>query len=315
MKNMHVIDRGRVSPVRSNVYRPLCLGSRLTSRRYKSSMSGFDRIRVVMPDQASRMEFQNSKGEHLVGTFVQANIHTSGRGGESNHGTIVLMCHGYTSNKNSCRFAEIAQSLADAGMSSFRFDHPCAVGGESERIGEFRMGNHGDEVEDIRCAVAFLRDQGYDVVCLLGHSKGGTNVIKYSAEHGDIPRVVNLAGRFQPMNGLDARFGKGILETLKTQGPRERKEPWGTWTMRYEDFQERATLAMEAYAASIRDAGRVELVSIHGEDDTTISYRESQRCSEILGGECIVIAGGDHNFTSDASAKEMMQHVVAFATR
>jgi len=257
------------------------------------------------------MEFRNSKGEKLVGTLVVQGNSSSNVG----HPRVVLMCHGYTSNKNSCRFSGIAQGLADAGMGSFRFDHPCAVGGESERIGEFRMGNHGDEVDDIRCAASFLRDEGYEVVCLLGHSKGGTNVIKYSAEHGDIPRVVNLAGRFQPINGLDKRFGANILEQLKNQGPQERKEPWGTWTMRYEDFVERAMLPMEDYAKAIRDAGRVELVCIHGREDATISYKESERCAEIVGGDCIVIEGGDHNFTSQQSGRDMIDHVVAFATR
>ena len=260
---------------------------------------------AIVTMSSSSMHFTNTRGETLVGSLVQ---------GRTTPKKIVLLCHGYTSNKNSCRFAEIADGLADAGMSSFRFDHPCAVGGESQRLGEFRMGNHDDEVDDIHCAVEFLRHEGYDVVCLLGHSKGGTNVIKYSSEHGDVPRVVNLAGRFQPMNGLEKRFGDNILETLKTHGPQERTEPWGTWTMRYDDFIERAELPMEMYAATIKEAGRVTLLSIHGRDDTTIDYTESERCAEIVGGECIVIEGGDHNFTSDVSARDMIRHVVAFAT-
>lgn len=253
----------------------------------------------------SRREFRNSKGERLVGLLMK---------GEGTNTDVTLLCHGYTSNKNSCRFGEIAQGLAHAGMSSFRFDHPCAVGGDSTRLGEFRMGNHADEVDDIRCAAEFLRGEGYRVVCLLGHSKGGTNILKYCSDHGDIPRAINLAGRFQPINGLDQRFGASILEKLKQNGPIERKERWGTWTMRYEDFQERATLPMEEFAVSIRDAGKVNLVCIHGRDDATISYEESERCAGILGRDCIVIEGGDHNFTSDSAASDMIRHVVTFAT-
>ena len=36
---------------------------------------------------------------------------------------------------------------------------------------------------------------------LVGHSKGGTGVILYAAAYDDIPRVVNVAGRFDNMRG------------------------------------------------------------------------------------------------------------------
>lgn len=252
------------------------------------------------------LEFRNSKGERVSGLL------TTGKDASND---VVVLCHGYTSNKNSCRFAEIAKSLATAGLSSFRFDHPCAVFGDSERFGDFRMGNHADEVDDIHCAIEYLRQQNFRVVCLLGHSKGGTNVIKYAADFGDVPLVINLAGRFKPMNGLEKRFGKSILERLQKEGPIEKKEPWGVWTMRYEDFIERATLPMEEYAKIIREAGKVNLLCIHGRDDATISYEESEHCASIAGAQCIIIETGDHNFTNNQSAEDMIRHVVAFASR
>ena len=55
--------------------------------------------------------------------------------------------------------------------------------------------------EDIRAAVLFLRSQGKKVTGLVGHSKGGTGVILYAAAYDDIPRVVNVAGRFDNMRG------------------------------------------------------------------------------------------------------------------
>ena len=55
--------------------------------------------------------------------------------------------------------------------------------------------------EDIRAAVLYLRSQGKKVTGLVGHSKGGTGVILYAAAYDDIPRVVNVAGRFDNMRG------------------------------------------------------------------------------------------------------------------
>ncbi len=55
--------------------------------------------------------------------------------------------------------------------------------------------------DDIRATVEYLRAQGKKVSGLVGHSKGGTGVILYAAAFDDIPRVVNIAGRFDNMKG------------------------------------------------------------------------------------------------------------------
>jgi alpha/beta superfamily hydrolase len=259
--------------------------------------------------QPERVSFQNPKGETLVGIVTHALPCSSNTIPQN---SAIVMCHGYTSNKNSCRFKQIATALAHAGFTTLRFDHPCAVYGESERHGEFRMGNHGDEVDDIASAVQYLtKDKQMHVIGLIGHSKGGTNVITYSAEIGDVPLVVNLAGRFQPRCGLEKRFGAGILEKLERDGPITRNESWGTWVMRYDDVQERVNLPMEAYAARIKEDGRVRMLCLHGRDDATIDCKESEKCAEIAGCEVRVIPG-DHNFTDERDGLGMVQEIVQF---
>ena len=254
---------------------------------------------------ATIRKFTSVRGEQLKGSFVS--------GGDD--APVVVLAHGYTSNRNSCKFALIAASLADAGISSFRFDHPMAIGGLSERKGPFRMGNHNDEVADIHAAVTFLRGEGEYVAGVLGHSKGGCNVVKYAAEYGNEcpPRIINLAGRFCPGKAsLEKRFGPGILERLQEDGPVERAEPWGTWTMTYEDVKERIDLPMDDYAKAIAANNRVTLLCVHGRDDDVIHYSESERCAELSGSQLLVIDGGCHNFKSEASGKAMIEAVVSF---
>lgn len=66
------------------------------------------------------------------------------------------------------------------------------------------------QAEDIRAALHFLQSQGKAVSALAGHSKAGTGVICYSAKYRDIPRVVNISGRFDCKEGQ--RFGFGIQD-------------------------------------------------------------------------------------------------------
>ncbi len=58
------------------------------------------------------------------------------------------------------------------------------------------------QVADMHAAVQLMRSMGKRVLCLLGHSKGGINVVLYGARHGDVPKMVNLSGRFRVREGV-----------------------------------------------------------------------------------------------------------------
>lgn len=52
------------------------------------------------------------------------------------------------------------------------------------------------QVADIAAACDYLRGLGKRPVCVVGHSKGGCNVVMFAARHPEVPKIVNLAGRF-----------------------------------------------------------------------------------------------------------------------
>ena len=61
------------------------------------------------------------------------------------------------------------------------------------------------QAEDMRAARQHLQSLGKQVSGLVGHSKAGSGVILYAAKYDDIPRVVNISGRFDNLRG--ARSG------------------------------------------------------------------------------------------------------------
>lgn len=63
----------------------------------------------------------------------------------------------------------------------------------------------------MRSAVEFLQCRGKTVVGLLGHSKAGSGVILYAAKYDDIPRVVNVSGRFDNQQGRPQLYHLGVL--------------------------------------------------------------------------------------------------------
>ena len=60
------------------------------------------------------------------------------------------------------------------------------------------------QAEDMRAAKQYLESLGKQVVGLVGHSKAGSGVVLYAAKHDDIPRVVNISGRFDNQRGAPA---------------------------------------------------------------------------------------------------------------
>ena len=53
----------------------------------------------------------------------------------------------------------------------------------------------------MRSAVEWVRTQGLRALGLLGHSKAGSGVVLYAAKYDDVPRVVNVSGRFVMTSG------------------------------------------------------------------------------------------------------------------
>jgi hypothetical protein len=57
----------------------------------------------------------------------------------------------------------------------------------------------------------------HSVTLLTGHSKAGCDVILYAAKYGDIPLIINVAGRFDMRLGITERFGEDVFAKVKLQ--------------------------------------------------------------------------------------------------
>ncbi|KAL6507195.1 hypothetical protein OROHE_022094 [Orobanche hederae] len=88
--------------------------------------------------------------------------------------------------------------------------------GESE--GSFQFGNYSSEAEDLRSVVEYFSGLNRSTIVVLGHSKGGDDVLLYASKYHDIPAVVNVSGRYALKRGLEERLGNSFLERFKKDG-------------------------------------------------------------------------------------------------
>ncbi|KAF6261303.1 Alpha/Beta hydrolase protein [Scenedesmus sp. NREL 46B-D3] len=151
--------------------------------------------------------------------------------------------------------------------------------------------------------------EGQTVIGLLGHSKGGGEVVLYASTYDDIPLVINVAGRFWMDNGITMRFGEDIFERAQAGPvamPAQRDDGHTfTWMLTKEDLDERVSLDMAAATAAIK---RSRVLTIHGTADSTIPVDDGrQMAAGIAGSRLIEVEGADHNFQA---SQDVLQRLI-----
>ncbi|KAF6266282.1 Alpha/Beta hydrolase protein [Scenedesmus sp. NREL 46B-D3] len=243
----------------------------------------------------TKIEFLNHRGEKLVGTLSDPESIThmppppppSAAGAPQNAPQqqllppVVILAHGYMSSRNSELLVRLATAFGrSCKLSSFRFD----FSGNGDSEGEFRYGQYRSEARELRCAQLHLQQRlGRRVVCMLGHSKGATDVLLYAAQYGDVPCVVNLAARFELQQGVLQRLGPAVLQQLEESGQvqlsgRSHKGSF-TWHLRKEDLQDRLDTDMAAACGSIAETA---VLTVHGSADADVPVQDAHKIAAAI---------------------------------
>lgn len=153
-----------------------------------------------------KVHFPNASGQMLAGIL---DTPTSAPRGYA------LLAPCFTCGKDVLAASRIGRRLSELGIATLRFDFTGL--GDSE--GDFSETNFSSNVEDLKCAAAFLRDEYQPAVLLIGHSLGGAAVL---AAAGDIPEakaIVTIAAPADPDHVLK-QFSCS-LETIEQHGQAE----------------------------------------------------------------------------------------------
>jgi putative redox protein len=127
--------------------------------------------------QNIKVQFDNDAGDRLSGILdMPAGEPTS----------FALFAHCFTCSKNVKGAVNISRALAESGIAVLRFDFTGL--GQSE--GEFADTNFSSNVDDLVGAARFLEENHRAPEILVGHSLGGTAVLR-AAE--DVPSAVAVA--------------------------------------------------------------------------------------------------------------------------
>jgi len=190
-----------------------------------------------------------------------------------------ITCHGFLSNKDGSKYLNIAHSFCEEGLAVFRFDFR----GCGESKGLLEETTLTGRIEDLRAALNFIEEQGFEKIGVMGSSLGGYVSILTAAKD---KRIKALATWATP-SYLNELF------SWKTIG-------------RFQKFLN----DMEKYdiTKSLREV-KCPIIIIHGslDDQVPLSharvlYRNANEPKDIQ-----VIEGADHRFTNTLYRKSAVE--------
>ncbi|ORX97092.1 alpha/beta-hydrolase [Basidiobolus meristosporus CBS 931.73] len=149
----------------------------------------------------SRVEILKSDGLTLVGVLENNSPGTK---------QLILLCDGFPATKNHAFFLELAKALP---VDTFRF----AVGGHRESKGDPQFLCLEQEREDLDAAIHFFTQQGYHIVGLIGHSKGGSAILDYASIRPlpGVKYLINISGIFD-FEKSNNHFGQSLGNETKS---------------------------------------------------------------------------------------------------
>lgn len=137
---------------------------------------------------SEKITFENSRGEKLAAKIefpIDQKPHN-----------FVVFAHCFTCNKNFKAVRYIIKSLTAEGFGVLSFDFTGL--GESE--GDFADTTFSSSVDDLICAVNFLKDNFEMPTMVVGHSLGGAAVILAASQFDEIKAVVTIGTPSSPQH-------------------------------------------------------------------------------------------------------------------
>lgn len=190
------------------------------------------------------VSFKNKKGETLSGIL-------EGLGSKG-----VVLCHGFTGNKDEPLLKALAKGLVQAGFHVLRFD----FSGNGESEGKFEDSHHEKERDDLLCAVDFLRKKGCDRIGLVGHSMGG-EVVLLSSNDAKASAVATLS--------TPLRLSAEILLKFATD--------WAGKSLSDEFLEVVARTNLVKAVKGIK----TPFLIVHGRNDTVVEVKEAEELFRI----------------------------------
>jgi len=204
-----------------------------------------------------KIEFAGHSGFKLAGLLEKP---------DSPHLATALMAHCFTCGKDITAASRIARALAKQGFVVLRFDFT----GIGDSDGDFANTNFTSNVNDLVAAADFLRSEQLPPSILIGHSLGGTAVMKAASAIPEAQGVVTIGSPADAQH-VAHQFSSDI-DTINAQGEAQVDLAGRKYVIKKQFLD-------DISATSSENIGQMKkpLLVLHSPIDETVSIKEAER--------------------------------------
>jgi uncharacterized protein len=236
-----------------------------------------------------KLFFKNSAGLKICGILEEPN---------SDKKEVVIIVHGYSSNKDRPSITGLADELIRRNINSFRID----LDGCGESEGKFEEQTITSAVDDISSAIELMKKRGYSVIDLLGSSAGGLSVMAAALKHPEIHRI----GLRAPVSDYPSqrlrKYGQQYMDDWKQKG----YNYYESGNMRklkinYSFIEDAKKYVMYGKAKEIK----CPILIVHGTADDAVDINDSRKLVKGLPNwKLIELEGADHKLEINGDRSE-----------
>ena len=236
--------------------------------------------------------FQDTEGHTIAGVIATP---------EGKTDRIVVLCHGFLSNKHSRTNKALTAMLVEQGIATFRFD----FFGQGESEGPFERITVTTAVQQALAALDLVNAKGYRRLALVGSSFGGLVALLAASKR---PKLSCLALKcpvpdFPEM--LRMEFGEDGMAEWKKTGTIPNVVPGGAGRIKLQFAFYEDCVRHDGYASA--KAITAPTLIVQGVNDEYVPPKQILRLSESLGGpnSAAWLPDADHHFSSPEHFREM----------
>ncbi len=248
-----------------------------------------------MPER--KVTFTNSHGVKLSGILAVP---------KTKNPPIVILCHGFTTGKNSKKYIALKKILEDRKIASLRFD----FFGHGESGGNFADITITEAVDDVLNAVKFVRKKGFTRIGLSGASFGGIACFIAASK---LKGLFGLAA-ISPVSDWPAQdsaaFTKAEMRDWKKKGFMTYKNSFGKeMRLNYSIYEDSKKHIVYKVAKKIS----APTLIVHGSADEEVPVSQSRKTAKLIP-DCVLkeIKGSNHHYSKKRDFNRMMRLVSTF---
>lgn len=229
-----------------------------------------------------------------------------------NSSSVVILSHGFTSNKNSRLYTELESSLNGVGIGTVRYDyfgHGPAYGHTGYAVSNDTTLTKA--LESLRAVITLVKSKGKFNIGLLGSSFGGLLSLIIASQDQDIKALALKSSVTDPKQFWRGRLGRKKIEDWRRDGVIQVTQDIVDYNLRYNYWADLKKYKILDMAKNIK----CPVLVIHGEKDTCVPINQSQELAKVLHIDVKVVKGADHSYSNPEQYKEIKQMIHDFFVR